>query len=719
MALEITVGPPRLAINQGYGVLISDQDGQIPWPTDKGFYHSDTRMLSAWYIFADGEPWDFLNSGNITHYASRIFLKNQKISTRTGVVPPGALGLSISRSIGGGIHEDLDITNHGMVEVCFNLEIVARSDFADLFEVKSGEIVRRGLITTVWSQERSQLKTTYLNGDFERSLTITARNSDSKPVYANGRISFEIALAPGQAWHSCLLYAVGDGHHTDKAPVHCVGKGDELKGRRGSSGWRDAALKIETPNEEFYRFYRQSLDDMSALRLPIEGTDHLEFVPAGGVPWFVALFGRDSLIVSLQNAMVYPEFAKGALEVLARHQATERDDYRDAEPGKIMHELRRGELAHFKLIPHTPYYGTADATILYLIVLHNAWRSTGDHNLLERYLPAAEKCLTWIDHYGDRDGDGFQEYQTRSTAGYENQSWKDAGEALVYPDGTLVKGPKALVELQGYVYDAWLRMAEVFDALGKPARATELRKKAKTLFDHFNDAFWDDDFGYYAFCLDGDKKKVLSVASNPGHALWSGIVPKDRAAKVVKRLMAPDMWSGWGIRTLSADHPAYNPHSYQNGSVWPHDNALISMGFRRYGFAAEANRIVRDVSGAASYFVLHQMPELYSGLQRDPTNFPVQYLGANVPQGWAAGSVFAMLQMIVGFQPDAPASHLYIDPVLPDWLPELVLKDMRVGRRMFNLRFWREGAETRFEVLKGAASAVSLRDYATADTRCL
>jgi len=719
MALEITVGPPRLAINQGYGVLITDQDGQIPWPTDKGFYHSDTRILSAWYIFADGEPWDFLNSGNITHYASRIFLKNQKISTRTGLVPPGTLGLSISRAIGGGIHEDLDITNHGMGPVSFNLEIVARSDFADLFEVKSGEIVRRGLITTVWSHERSQLKTTYQNGDFERSLTITARNSDSRPVYANGRISFEIALKPGEAWHACLLYAVGDGKHVDKAPIHCVGKGDEMNGRRGSSGWRDAALKIETPNEEFYRFYRQSLDDMSALRLPIEGTDHLEFVPAAGVPWFVALFGRDSLIVSLQNAMVYPEFAKGALEVLARHQATERDDYRDAEPGKIMHELRRGELAHFKLIPHTPYYGTADATILYLIVLHNAWRSTGDHGLLERYLPTAEKCLTWIDQYGDRDGDGFQEYQTRSTAGYENQSWKDAGEALVYPDGSLVKGPKALVELQGYVYDAWLRMAEVFDALGKPARATELRKKAGALFARFNDAFWDDDFGYYAFCLDGEKKKVLSVASNPGHALWSGIVPQDRAERVVKRLMAPDMWSGWGIRTLSADHPAYNPHSYQNGSVWPHDNALISLGFRRYGFAAEANHIVRDVSAAASYFVLHQMPELYSGLQRDPTNFPVQYLGANVPQGWAAGSVFAMLQMIVGFQPDAPAGHLYIDPILPDWLPELVVKDMRVGRRIFNLRCWREGSETRFEVLKGAASAVSRRDYATADARRL
>ena len=719
MALEITVGPPRLAINQGYGVLITDQDGQIPWPTDKGFYHSDTRLISSWQIFADGEPWDLLNSGNLAHYATRIFLTNRTIHTGAGKVAAGTLSLSISRSIGGGIHEDLDLVNHGMAKVRFNLEIATRSDFADLFEVKSGDIVRRGRIATVWAQEHAQLKTTYLNRGFERHITITAHKCGSKPVYANGRVSFAIALDPGEAWHSCLLYAVGDGKHTDKAPGHCIGKSAEADSHRQLSGWRGAALKLETSNEEFYRFYRQSLDDMSALRLPIEGTDHLQFVPAGGVPWFVALFGRDSLIVSLQNAMVYPEFAKGALEVLSRYQAKKRDDYRDAEPGKIMHELRRGELAHFKLIPHTPYYGTADATILYLIVLHNAWRCTGDHSLLERYLPAAEKCLAWIDDYGDRDGDGFQEYETRSSAGYENQGWKDAGEALVNPDGSLVKGPKALVELQGYVYDAWLRMAQVFEALGKPARARALRKKAKTLFDRFNDAFWDEASGFYAFCLDGEKNKVMSVASNPGHALWSGIVPPDRAARVVKRLMAPDMWSGWGIRTLSSDHPAYSPHSYQNGSIWPHDNALITLGFRRYGFAEEAMRIVRDISRAAGYFVLHQMPELYSGLQRDPTNFPVQYLGANVPQAWAAGSCFAMLQMITGFQPDAPAGVLYIDPALPDWLPQLTLRDLRVGQEIFDLRFWRDGLATRFEVLKGDAAAVRQQSYATATERWL
>jgi glycogen debranching enzyme len=298
---------------------------------------------------------------------------------------------------------------------------------------------------------------------------------------------------------------------------------------------------------------------MAALRLPIEGTDHLEFVPAAGVPWFLALFGRDSLTVSLQNAMVHPGFARGSLEVLSRYQANRRDDYRDAEPGKIMHELRRGELAHFKLIPHTPYYGTADATILYLMVLHNAWRCTGDPDLLARYMPVAEKCLTWIDKYGDRDGDGFQEYQTRSKAGAYNQGWKDSGQALVNTDGSIVATPIALVEIQGYVYDAWLRMAQIYDALGKSARARTLREKAEALFVHFNDAFWDEESGFYAFCLDGDKKRVLSVASNPGQCLWSGIVPPDRAAKVVKRLMEPDMWSGWGIRTLSADNPLIIP----------------------------------------------------------------------------------------------------------------------------------------------------------------
>jgi glycogen debranching enzyme len=252
-------------------------------------------------------------------------------------------------------------------------------------------------------------------------------------------------------------------------------------------------------------------------------------------------------------------------------------------------------------------------------------------------------------------------------------------------------------------------MAEIYDHIGKGDRACELRTKAGALFQQFNEAFWDDDSGFYAYALDGDKRKVLSVVSNPGHCLWSGIVPPDRAARVVERLMQPDMWSGWGIRTLSTEHPSFNPYSYQNGSVWPHDNGIIALGFRRYGFAAEAARIARDVSQAGSFFMLHQLPELYAGIQRNETNFPVQYLGANVPQAWSAGSVFSFLQAILGVQADAPNGRLYIDPVLPTWLPDLTLIDLRLGDKCFDLRFCRTDEKTRFEVLKGDADAITLR----------
>lgn len=255
----------------------------------------------------------------------------------------------------------------------------------------------------------------------------------------------------------------------------------------------------------------------------------------------------------------------------------------------------------------------------------------------------------------------------------------DSGDSVMYPDGTLVEGPKALCELQGYVYDAWLRMAEIYDELGNKRRANNLRKKTSHLFKQFNEVFWDEKTQFYAFALDGEKKKVMSIASNVGQCLWSGIIAPKRAAAVVKRLMQKDTWSGWGIRTLSSDHPSFNPYNYQTGAVWPHDSSIIAMGMRRYGFAEEAAALARDISGAASHFLLNQLPELYAGLQRDPTSFPVQYLGANVPQAWAAGAPFLLLQAMLGLEQDAPRRKLYLDPALPDWLPDVTLIDLRLG----------------------------------------
>ena len=706
MTFKVQVGPAEISIHSGRTVLVCEPDGTVRFPSDKGFYFNDTRLISSWSLYADGEKWDLLSGGATTYDTSRVHLTNPALRTKSGPIAARTLGLMLGRSIDGGLHEDFDITNHGPVAVTFNLEIGVRCDFADLFEVKSGNAVRRGSIATRWFEAERRLEVSYVNADFKRSISVRAIGAEMD--YANGRLTFAVALAPAEAWHTCVLYDLGDGERTYSAQMQCAKDEPISASARALAAWKSQVLNLSTSNEEFYRTFHQAVDDIAALRLPYGGEHGESFVPAAGLPWFTALFGRDSLISSLQNMMVYPEFAAATLDVLGRQQATERDDYRDAEPGKILHEMRFGELAHFKLIPHTPYYGTADATPLYLITLHEAWLWTGDLDMVRRQMPVAEGCLRWIDEWGDRDGDGFQEYQTRSSAGYENMGWKDSGESVVYEDGTLVRGPKALCELQGYVYDAWTRMAALFEALGDGARADVLRGKAALLFDRFNAMFWNETLGIYAYCLDGEKRAVWTVASNMGHCLWSGIVPAERARRVVARLMKPDMWSGWGIRTLSSDNPSYNPYSYQNGSVWPHDNAVIALGFRRYGFVEEAGRIARDLNAAASHFLVNQMPELYAGLQRTSIGFPVQYVGANVPQAWAAGSVFVTLRAMLGLEPDAPNRRLVIDPHLPDWLPDVTLLGLRVGDRSFDVRFWREGETTRHEVLRGEAARVVL-----------
>ncbi|HVZ08971.1 glycogen debranching N-terminal domain-containing protein [Rhodopila sp.] len=709
MAFKVQVGPPQISIHQGQTVLITEQDGQINWPSDKGLYFLDTRIISSWSLYANGEPWDLLNGGAISYYGARIFQTNRAFLTEEGPIAARTLGLTLSRHVDGGVHEDIDISNHSGKAVRFNLEVALRGDFADIFEVKSNRIVRRGRIASSWNEGRQQWRLSYRNRDFSREVVVTSKPTGARTVYANGRLTFEVSLNPDETWHACLLYDLFDGDRKYPAPHECLGSGKETKLSDSLEAWRRTVLKIRTSNEEFYRSFTQGVADMAALRLPIVGTDHMTFIPAAGLPWFVALFGRDTLIVSLQTMLVYPEFARGALDVLGAHQAQERDDYRDAEPGKILHELRYGELAHFRLIPHTPYYGTADATPLYLIALHAAWRATGDASLIERHLRTAEGCLSWIDKYGDRDGDGFQEYETRSTAGYENMAWKDSGDSVMYEDGTVVKGPKALCELQGYVYDAWLRMAEIYDQIGRHDAARHLRGRAASLFRKFNEEFWNESLGIYAYTLDGDKKPVFSLASNIGHLLWSGIVPKERAGRVVARLMQADMWSGWGIRTLSALHKSFNPYNYQTGAVWPHDNAIIAAGFRRYGYAAEAAAVARSISDAASHFLTNQLPELYAGLQRTEDNFPVQYVGANVPQAWAAGTPFILLQTMLGIRPNAPKGELYVDPSLPDWLPDVTLIDLRLGRKVLDIRFWRDGADTRFQVTRGDPACVVLR----------
>jgi glycogen debranching enzyme len=701
MAIEVAVGPPLITINRGDTFVLSEPDGCITPYTDQGIYFRDTRYVSNYEIFADGERWLLQNSGAVAYYASRAYLTNPRIVTEYNEIQPATLSLILDRAVSDGIHEDFEIHNYSMRRVRFCFELSLRTDFADIFEVKAKRLVRKGNVATEWRPESSELISTYEHNGFRRSLVSRLIRSGSAATYSNGRISFLVDLEPRASWHTCCQHMFSGMEEARSGLDGCVHvlRDAESAIERELTDWKKVTTSVTTSNEDVYRLFRQSVEDMAALRLPQMGEAQNEFIPAAGVPWFVTVFGRDSLIVSLQNLIVYPDFARGALSVLGKLQASETDDYRDAQPGKILHEIRFGELAERKLIPHTPYYGTADATALYLITLCEAWNWLGDDNLFLQQQAVAKKCLEWIDRYGDMDGDGLQEYQTRSSHGYENMAWKDAGDSVMYPDGTPVRGPKALCELQGYTYDAWLRMASAFEHFGQVEEARRLRHKAADLREKFEQLFWCEQSGFYAYALDGNKKRVQTVASNPGHLLWSGIVGRERAARVVKRLMEPDMWSGWGIRTLSAQNPAYNPFSYQNGSVWPHDNGIIAMGFKRYGFAKEAAMIARDISEAASYFVFHRLPELYAGTKREPESFPVQYLGANVPQAWAAGSVFHLLRAILGLNADAHKKTLYVDPVLPHWLSDITLHKLRVGASTATLRFWKENDKTRYEVL--------------------
>lgn len=724
MTVEITVGPSVLTINRGSAFMVTDRRGAIDETKPQGVFADDTRFISMYQLYINDRQWKRVTSACVTYYAARLELTNPKVLTTDGkgTIKKQTLALTLQREIDTALHESFHITNYSQEAVNFMLELVIRSDFADLFQVKAGRLTRRAHVKTAWDDQRRQLTTSYHLKDFERRTVYQVRESTSPPDYANGRLVFDVSLEPAGHWDArCEISMLPQGSPGREAKARTApGQRPQREHHPASGGdldklqrqWLDSCATLTTPNNNVRDTYQQSIEDMGALRLPEHDLGANVWMPAAGVPWFVALFGRDSLIASYQTMIARGAFAEGALRELARFQATERNDWRDAQPGKMPHELRHGELAHFDRIPSTPYYGTADATILYLIVLHEYYKWTGDRKLLEELRPVADRCLQWIDHYGDLDGDGFQEWKTFSKQGFENMDWKDSGTSNVYRDGKQSKQPKGTCELQGYVYDAKLRMAELYAVLGDDQRAKQLRSDAAELQRRFDDAFWMEDEGCYAFGLGADKKQIDAVVSNTGQCLWSGIVPPERARRVCERLFQPDMWCGWGIRTLSAKNPAYNPHSYQRGAVWPHDNGIIAAGLKRYGFAGEANKVAEGIFAAASYFDSFRLPEVFSGLSRKPASFPSQYIGANIPQAWAAGSVLHLIRTLLGLRADAPNGILYTNPTLPDWLPELTLGHLQVGKSALDLRFWRDGDGSHVEVKSRTGPRIEVKQEA-------
>ena len=424
------------------------------------------------------------------------------------------------------------------------------------------------------------------------------------------------------------------------------------------------------------------------------------YFPSAGIPWYVCPFGRDSLITAMQTLSLNPQIAVGTLQVLARYQGTREDPWREEQPGKILHELRKGEMARLGMVPHSPYYGSVDSTPLFVLLFAEAMRWLDNDPLYEELLPNVLRAVDWIDKYGDVDGDGLIEYVGSTTSGgILNQVWKDSGDSTQFPDGTLAETPFAAAEVQAYVYAAKKKLGELLRRRGDAMNGDRLIAGAEALKRLFNSQFWMDDAGFFSQGLDRDKVRIPTITSNPGHCLWCGIADDDKAAKTVQRMMQPDMLSGWGIRTIGAQSPSYNPMSYHNGSVWPHDNSLVIAGFKRYGFGTEANQVITQLYEAAQHFRYMRLPELYCGFTRDTEDHtgPTEYPVSCNPQAWAAAAPILMLQTMLGMEPDASHGRLVLNPRFPDWLNRVKIENLRVGNKRVDFEVIKQG--DRYEVL--------------------
>jgi glycogen debranching enzyme len=687
-----------LAVKEQDTFVYSDVEGNLDDRRELGLglYHRDTRFLSHYRLRLSGRDPHLLSSSAARAYIAHVDLTNPDLSGEDERgIPQHSLNIRRSRVVDGRLLERIRIRNYNRFPVQVEVELSFGADFADIFEVRGLARETRGTYEPPRVDENGA-EFGYLGEDGIRRYT---RISFGRPAVRSGirgdliEAAFTIRLGPSET--DVLAVTVEPVlEDAQRRPSDFDASVQRL--RRSYDEWEGGATRIRTNNELFDEMLAQSVRDLRALSTDVEGGSVL----AAGIPWYVAVFGRDTLITAHQILTVNPAPARESLRALAARQGSEVDDWRDEEPGKILHEIRAGELAGGGYLPHSPYYGSVDSTPWFLLVLAQYFRWTNDLGFVKDLLPAADAALTWIDRYGDLDGDGFIEYRSRSPRGLVHHGWKDSSDSVVHADGAPAQPPIALAEVQGYVYLAKTRMAEVFSALGDHERAIRLREEALVLRRRFDEAFWLEDEGFFAMALDGDKRPVRTVTSNPGHGLYCGIVEPERAEAVARRLFQPDLFSGWGIRTMSRSAAAYNPMSYHNGSVWPHDNALIAAGLKRYGLVEPTNRIATALFEAAAYQDDLRLPELFCGFVRRTQSPPVGYPVACVPQAWATGAPFLLLQAMLGISARANENLLTVNqPHLPPWLDEVEVRGLRVGESSLSLVFRRDGDTTGFSLL--------------------
>jgi glycogen debranching enzyme len=687
-----------LAVKEGETFLYSDIEGNLDDRVELGLglYYQDTRFLSRYRLKISGVDPILLSSAAERVYVSHIDLTNPDlVEEGRDPVPQHTLNVRRIRAIRDRLYERIRMKNYNPFPIEIDVGLTFGTDFADIFEIRG---IAEGTAGTHDPPRLGDrwIEFGYTGTDEVRRRTRIEFGMTPARLDVRGDLveaSFLVRLAGHETKTIALTMEpiVGD----ERAPAADF---DEVLHdlRRSYDRWEKESTRIRTDNELFDQLLVRGLRDLRALYTDMDGAG----IIAAGIPWYVAAFGRDTLITSHQMLMLSSWPARDSLEVLAEHQGTKVDDWRDEEPGKILHEVRKGELAGAGLIPHTPYYGSVDSTPWFLIVLAQYFRWTHDLGFVKDMLPAAEAALRWIDEYGDLDGDGFVEYRGRSSGGLRNQGWKDAYDSVMHADGTLAEPPIALAEVQAYVYMARTRMADVYAALEDYERAVRLRDQATVLRRRFHERFWLEDQQYFAGALDGDKRPVVTPVSNPGHALYCGIVEPRYAGAVARRLFDPDLFSGWGIRTMSKEAAGYNPMSYHNGTVWPHDNALIAAGLKRYGFLDETNRVATAMFEAAQFADYMRLPELFCGFTRRTPSPPVHYPVANSPQAWAAGAPFLLLQAMLGISAVAHENVLTVNkPHLPPWLNEVAIENLRVGASTLSLVFRREGETTGFSLM--------------------
>ncbi|MEA2619724.1 MAG: hypothetical protein QOC97_497 [Chloroflexota bacterium] len=722
-----TIPPPVVSIipatdlgsvevaKRGNRYLLTDHWGDIRIDgRGLGLYDLDTRILSTSILRLNGSPLTLLRGPHTADGADTIQLTNPELrrnpaDKRNAASSLARRELSVTRTrlIEGDLNERVMIVNYSETPEDLVLELGLGVDMADIFEVRGYPRAERGTLLPIELQDdRVVFGYKGLDGIVRRTAVITVDASLAPVPDPDAWVGASVVarwtarLEPGArmtiGWSvttSVEAPAPQPNHAVHGGPR--AARADEA---RPNADRPFDAPRFQSDHELLDRTLVRSLADLAALRN--DGPDDGEHYLAAGIPWFATLFGRDSIISSLETVAFMPSLAIATLEVLARLQATKDDPWRDAEPGKILHEMRTGEMARAGETPHAAYYGSVDSTPLWLILLAETFAWTGDEELLERLWPNALAALAWIDDFGDLDGDGFVEYQRRSKRGLLNQGWKDSGDSTRHLDGRIAKGPIALAEVQGYVYAARRGMARLARHRGEKELAVRLDDAAEKLQVAFDAAFWLPDAHFYAMALDGQKRQVETITSNPGQALWTGIIPARRHAAVAERLLAPDMFSGWGVRTFAVGQIGYNPVGYHTGSIWPHDNAIIAAGLKATGAAAAANTLAGRLVEAAQWFPDLRLPELFCGFAREDVGVPVAYPVACSPQAWSAAAPFYLLHTMLGLRADAAAHRLeLLRPTLPDWLGKLTITGLPVGGDSVDLLVHRWRGGTSAEVL--------------------